>query len=114
MVRPEGKPLTALAADQELVSSFARACQRAAELGIQDIELQFTGEVLEKPLELGASRLTIRAAAGHKPVIVFRPQLTGSEGDKQMIRLKCGSSGKITFQGIELRMELPAARFLET
>ena len=57
----------------------------------------FTGELLERPLELGASRLTIRAAVGHKPVIVFRPELKGSaESDKQMIRLKCGSSGKIT------------------
>ncbi|MBC7856520.1 MAG: hypothetical protein IAF94_24075, partial [Pirellulaceae bacterium] len=85
----------------------ARACQRAAELGIQDIELQFTGELLEKPLELSAARLTIRAASGHKPVLVFRPELTGSEGDKQMIRLKCGNSGKVLFQGVELRMELP-------
>ena len=109
VVRPDGKPPAGLAADQELVPSFARACQRAAELGVQDIELQFTGELAEKPLELGASRLTIRAAAGHKPVIVFRPALKGSaESDKQMIRLKCGSSGKITFQGVELRMELPA------
>jgi hypothetical protein len=109
VVRPDGKPLAALMPDQELVSTFARACQRAAELGVQDIELQFTGELPEKPLELGASRLTIRAAAGHKPVIVFRPALKGSaDSDKQMIRLKCGSSGKITFQGVELRMELPA------
>jgi hypothetical protein len=108
VVRTDGKPLAALLPDQELVPSFARACQRAAELGVQDIELQFTGELPEKPLELGVSRLTIRAAAGHKPVIVFRPELKGSaDSDKQMIRLKCGSTGKITFQGVELRMELP-------
>ncbi|MFN0019071.1 MAG: protein kinase domain-containing protein, partial [Pirellulaceae bacterium] len=109
VVRPDGKPLAALAPDQELVRSFARACQRAAELGVQDIELQFSGELLENPLELGASRLSIRAAAGQQPVIVFRPQLKGSaDSDKQMIRLKCGGSGKITFQGVELRLELPA------
>ncbi|MGI8980355.1 MAG: protein kinase domain-containing protein [Pirellulaceae bacterium] len=107
VVRPDGKPLTALAPDQELVRSFARACQRAAELGIQDIELQFTGELLEKPLELAVSRLTIRAATGHKPVIVFRPQSPEPESDKQMIRLRCGSSGKILIQGVELRMDLP-------
>ncbi|MCE9526874.1 MAG: serine/threonine protein kinase [Planctomycetales bacterium] len=108
VVRPDGKPLTTLAPDQELVRTFARACQRAAELGVQDIELQFTGESMEQALELGASRLTIKAAAGHKPVIVFRPELKGAETDKQMIRLKCGSAGKVTFQGVELRMELPA------
>jgi eukaryotic-like serine/threonine-protein kinase len=108
VVRPDGKPLVPLAPDQELVGSLARACQRAGELGAQEIELQFTGELLEQPLELGASRLTIKAAAGEKPVIVFRPALRGSESDKQMVRLKCGSSGKITFQGIELRMELPS------
>lgn len=109
VVRPDGKPLAPLAPDQELVSTLARACQRASELGAQEVELQFSGEQLEQPLELGASRLTIKAAAGEKPVIVFRPELRGSsESDKQMVRLKCGSSGKIVFQGVELRMELPA------
>lgn len=110
IVRPDSKPLAPLAPDQELVGTLARACQRAGELGAQEIELQFTGELFEQPLELGASRLTIKAAAGQKPVIVFRPELRGSsESDKQMVRLKCGSSGKIIFQGVELRMELPAA-----
>lgn len=109
IVRPDGKPLTAIAPDHELVRSFARACQRATELGIQDIELQFTGELLEQPLELGAARLSIKAAPGQKPIIVFRPELKGSgDADKQMIRLKCGTSGKIVVQGVELRMELPA------
>ncbi|MFN0021265.1 MAG: protein kinase domain-containing protein [Pirellulaceae bacterium] len=107
VVRPDGKSTTPLSPDQELVRTFARACQRAAELGVQDIELQFTGEMLEQPLDLGASRLTIKAAAGQKPVIVFRPELKGAEADKQMIRLKCGSAGKVMFQGVELRMELP-------
>jgi hypothetical protein len=108
VVRTDGKSTSPLPADQELVTTFARACQRAGELGVQEIELQFTGELQEKPLELGASRLTIRAAAGHKPVIVFRPQKAETDNDKQMIRLKCGGSGKVTFQGVELRMELPA------
>lgn len=107
VVRPDGKPASPLPADQEIVATFARACQRAGELGVQEIELQFSGEIVEKPMELGASRLTIRAATGHKPVIVFRPQKTETDNDKQMIRLKCGGSGKVTFQGVELRMELP-------
>lgn len=107
VVRPDGTPMAALAPDQELARSFARACQRAADLGITEIELQFTGELPEKPMELGISRLTIRAAVGHKPVIVFRPEPGTVESDRQMIRLRCGSSGKIQFQSVELRMDLP-------
>ena len=108
IVRPDAMPPAATAGDQEVVRSLARACQRAAELGVEEIELQFSGELLEQPLEVTAKRLSVKSAPGFKPVIVFRPEQLGLASDRQMIRLSCGSAGRIAFQGVELRMELPS------
>lgn len=108
VVRPASSKLPALSPEQEGVSSLARACQRALELGIHDIELQFDGELVEQPFELSAARPVIRAASGFKPVIVFRPQQVALQTERQMIRIATGSTGRVSFQGLELRMELPS------
>ena len=45
--------------DVEYVTSLAEACRRAATLGFTEIELAFTGRLLEKPFELVNSRLSL-------------------------------------------------------
>jgi serine/threonine-protein kinase len=92
--------------DVEYVSSLAAACRRAAELGIGEIELQWNGRLLESPLEVTNSSLSLRAAAGFRPVLVFQPALSLTT-DREMIRLRGGNSSSLTIQGLELRLELP-------
>ncbi len=93
-------------AQVEFVSSLADACARAAELGVSEIELRYNGLSIERQLEIDHSRLTIRAAPSYRPVLVFQPQV--QSGDDVMIRLAGGSSSHIGFEGVELRLELPA------
>jgi eukaryotic-like serine/threonine-protein kinase len=83
----------------------AEAAARAAELGILEVELAFTGPRIMQPLDLANQRLTIKAAAEHHPVLVFRPEL--GMGSRQMIRLAGASSANIEFAGLELRLDLP-------
>ncbi len=90
----------------EFVASLADACARAAELGVSEIELRYNGLSIERQLEIDHSRLAIRAAPGYRPVLVFQPQV--QSGDDVMIRLAGGSSSQIGFEGVELRLELPA------
>lgn len=89
----------------EYVPTLSEACSRAAELGLTEIELHYSGFRLEQPLEISNQRLTIRAAQGYKPGIVFRPHL--GAGDHYMIRLGSGSSAHLALEGISLRLELP-------
>jgi len=93
-------------AETEYAAGVAEACQRAAELGLTEIELQWNGPRREAPFEITAPRLTLRAAAGYRPVLVFRPRVQVT--DRQMIRVLGGSSARLMIQGVELRMELPA------
>ncbi len=88
----------------EFLSSLDEACARAADIGLTEVELRYTGPQQEEPFELSNSRLTIRAAPGYRPVIVFRPESTAT--DHHMIRLAGGSSAHVAFEGIELRLEL--------
>jgi eukaryotic-like serine/threonine-protein kinase len=90
----------------EYLSDLSAAAARAAELGIQEVELRYNGPRLEQPLELANQRLTVRAAADHHPIILFRPEVR--LGSRQMIRLAGGSSAHVEFAGVELRLELPA------
>jgi len=89
----------------EYVWTLADACARAADLGLNEIELQYTGPRVEPPLEVNHQRLTVRAAAGYRPIVLFRPQVR--MGDQQMIRLAGGSLAHMAFEGVELRLELP-------
>jgi serine/threonine protein kinase len=90
----------------EFMGSLAEACDRAADLGLADIELRFSGPQVERPLEIGNSRLNIRAAPGYHPIIVFQPQV--GMGADEMIHLAGGGTAHVSFEGIELRLELPA------
>jgi len=89
----------------EYVATLAEACARAAEFELTEIELRYSGPRLEQPLEIASQRLTVRAAHGYRPVIVFRPQVR--VGDHHMIRLTGGSSAHVALEGIGVRMELP-------
>src|SRR4029078_1871277 len=93
-------------AQTEFVNSLAQACSRAAELSIPEIELRYNGSRTEQPLEISNTRLTLRAAPGFHPVVLFQPAVS-MEHD-EMIRLVGGSSAHITFEGLELRLNLPA------
>jgi len=90
----------------EYVASLAEAAAAAAELGLSEVELAFSGPNVQQPLELSNQRLTIRAAAGFQPIVVFRPLVRG--GEHRMLRLTGGSSEHLSFEGIELRLELPS------
>ena len=95
-------------ADFETASSLAAACKRAAELGVAEIELQFDGELLEQPLDVGPSKLTtVRAAPGMKPSIVFRPESAGLAANRQMIRSPATGMSRLRFEGISFRLDLP-------
>ncbi|MDX1948349.1 MAG: protein kinase [Pirellulaceae bacterium] len=97
-----------LPAETEYHVSLAAACQRAAELSLPEVELAWNGPLVEGPLEIATNRLTLRADGGHRPILVFRPQLAGLAGDRPMIRLAGGPTSRLSVQGIELRLELPA------
>jgi hypothetical protein len=70
--------------------------------------LQWTGRQVGQTLEIVNQRLTLRAAMGYRPVVVFRPTLAGLEPQWQMIRLAGGSTSRLSLQGVELRLELPS------
>jgi hypothetical protein len=91
--------------DAEFHASLASACLRAAELNLNEIELQWSGPLLQPPLEIVHPRLTLRATAGFRPVVLFRPDV--SIADRHMVRLGGGLSSRLTIQGVELWLELP-------
>ncbi|MCI0361081.1 MAG: serine/threonine protein kinase [Planctomycetaceae bacterium] len=94
-------------ADTEYLTSLAAACRRAAELSLSEIELAWSGPLVESPLEITHPRLTLRAASGYRPMIVFRPQVAENESRRQMIRVSSGPSSRLTILGVDLRLELP-------
>jgi serine/threonine-protein kinase len=96
------------AADVKIAASLSEACQVATEHGISKIELEFDGPLEEQPFDVTQQRIAIAAGAGFRPVIVFRPQQFGTDRDKQMIRLVGGSRSQVTFERVELRLELPS------
>jgi serine/threonine-protein kinase len=97
------QPPAAAEAEVEYVTSLAEACQRAAALSLTEIELAFSGPLVEKPFDVANPRLTLSAQPGSKPVVVFQP----SAAERQMIRLAGSSTARLKAQGIEFRLELP-------
>jgi hypothetical protein len=73
---------------------------------LNEIELRFMGPLLERPLEIGSSRLNIRAAPGYRPIVLFQPEV--GMGSDEMIHLAGGGTAHIAFEGLELRLDLPA------
>lgn len=91
----------------EVVRSLGRACMRAQELGLSEVELNFTGEMRERPFTLNSPKnLVIRAAVGAQPTIVFQPEQDAS-AQTQMIRMLGSSSGRVTITGLHLVLDLP-------
>jgi serine/threonine-protein kinase len=100
-------PGAASPSDQQtdVVGSLADACARAADLGLTEVELRFTGPQIQQPLEISNSRLNIRAAPGFHPIIVFQPEV--GMGADEMIHLAGGATAHVGFEGVELRLNLP-------
>ena len=94
-------------ADTEVLTSLAAACRRAAELSLNEIELAWSGPLVESPFEISHPRLTLRAASGYRPTVVFRPPVASLESQRQMIRLTSGPASRLTLLGVDLRLELP-------
>lgn len=69
------------------------------------IELRFTGRmVAEKPYKLTALNLTIQAAPGHQPVIVFKPPVPdAAQYPHSMISV---ADGRLTMVGVALELNL--------
>ena len=95
-------------ADVKIAASLSEACQAAAEHGVSKIELEFDGPLEEQPFDVTQQRVSIVAEDGFHPVIVFRPQQFGTERERQMIRLIGGSRSQVSFERVELRLELPS------
>lgn len=107
VVRPKSEAASD-AADVQVVDTLARACQVAAVYGISEIELQFDGPREEQPFDLSLPKARIFAGDGFHPVILFRPQPSSSQREQQMIRLTGGSRSQVSFENVELRLELPS------
>jgi protein kinase-like protein len=93
-------------AQTDFVNSLTDAAALAAERGVTEIELRYNGVQEESPLELPHVRLTVRAASGYRPAIVFRPASTSI--NRQMLRIAGGNSAHVAFEGVDLRMDLAA------
>jgi serine/threonine-protein kinase len=91
----------------EYLRSLADACRRAAELNLSEIELAFSGQLNEPPLEVAHPQLTWRAARGQRPEIVFQPPVSLASGTPHMIRLTGGPVCRLTVLGVDLSLVLP-------
>jgi protein kinase-like protein len=89
--------------DCEYTSTLHDACRRAIAEGVTEVELRWNGRFIQKPLDISGARLSLRAAPGFKPILVFQP----SPSERQMIRLSGAGSSRLSIQGVELRLELP-------
>lgn len=87
-----------------VAESLAVACQKAAAMGVDTVELHFNGELYERPFEVTAKQLTIRNGKGFTPTIIFQPSSEDMALDRQMIRL---GTVELNWQGVHLRFELP-------
>jgi serine/threonine protein kinase len=92
----------------ELVeTSLAAASRKAAELGLSEIELAWSGPLVQVPFELTTSRLVLRAAPGMRPEIVFTPEVSPSGTNQEMIRLAGSPGNRLSIEGAALTLRLP-------
>jgi len=69
------------------------------------IELRFNGARVEKAIRLASRRLTIRAADGYAPMLVFEPRDPDPvKAPRQMI---AASGGRLTLTGVCLELRVP-------
>lgn len=88
----------------EQVRSLDEALAKAVEWSIGEIELRVDGPLPSPPIEVALPRLTVRAAAGFRPVVHFQPTVDAPE--RVMLRLTGGNT-HLTLEGVELRLDLP-------
>lgn len=103
-----GSASTPHTADSMVVPSFGEAVAAAPRYPrLEAIELHYDGERVEKPIAISAGDLSVRAAPGRAPVMVFRPTADALADERRMIRV---AAGNLTFQGVQFRLELPTQR----
>ena len=56
------------------------------------VELDFDGRLEERPLELANKDLTLRAAEGRRPILLFRPADAGAIGYPRSMMVVAGGS----------------------
>jgi serine/threonine protein kinase len=100
------RPGVATSEDGDVVGTLALALRRAADKGIGEIELDFTGELMEYQFDVPPGRTLVRPAPGCRPVIVFRPTLSSVSDSREMIHL-LGPSSVLDLQELEIRLVLP-------
>ncbi len=81
-----------------------QAAVRAAVSG-DLIELDFDIRLEERPLELANIDLTVRAAQGRRPILVFRPGDADAVGYPRSMVVVAG--GSLSISGVEIELEMP-------
>lgn len=84
-------------------STLGAACAAAASGDV--IELRFNGPRVEPPLDVRTLRLTIRAAEGFQPTVLFRP--AAQDPAKQPKAMLEQSGGQLTLLNLALEFEVP-------
>ncbi len=83
-----------------------QAAVSAAARGSADVvELDFDGRREERPLMLPNIDLTIRAAEGRRPVLLFRPAEADAVGYSRSMVVVAG--GSLSIAGLEIELEMP-------
>jgi len=84
-------------------TTLGAACSAATDGDV--IELRFSGRMEEKPLTLANRRLTITAAAGSQPVVVFEPsEVDPIKYPRSMLTL---TGSRLTLTGVALELNVP-------
>ncbi|MEW4561357.1 protein kinase [Bremerella sp. JC770] len=89
----------------DAMTLYEAIAKAQADPTLDTIELRYSGELgVERPLILNNADLTIRAAAGYSPVVVFRPQEF-----EPLDRMILVSSNKLSLQQVHVKITLPPA-----
>ncbi|QDU76449.1 Serine/threonine-protein kinase PrkC [Bremerella volcania] len=92
-----------VAVPTDAATLYEAIAKAQADPGLDTIELRYSGELgVERPLILDNASLTIRAAAGYSPVIVFRPQEF-----EPLDRMILVSANKLSLQQVHVKIALP-------
>jgi len=84
-------------------SSLGAACAAARDGEV--IELRYNGPREERPMKISNLRLEIRAAAGYRPAIVFRPtEINPVKYPRSMLIL---GGGRLTLADVSLELHVP-------
>jgi serine/threonine-protein kinase len=87
----------------EQFSTLSAAC--AAARGGDIVELRYNGPREERPVKISNQRLTIRAAAGYEPVVVFRPNDADPvKCPRSMLML---TGGQLTLSNLAIELNVP-------